>query len=413
MGSRWAAIVLSILGSAGMPAAEAALPPYVYEQAREQAAYHVQIKVTRVTPPPKTPGECETTGDVARVFRDRSGELRLGTRLAFAVSCSRRSEPPLVGGTLWTDLDTLRAAKYLEVFLNRTDGRYQVALWQSRIIDAPTDKPVFAQAPAAAPRPTSGADPYDEGMRLYNAKQDRASIPYFDRVIAANPARAEAFTGRGMAYYALGEYARAIDDFSAAIRLKPDGHEPYIYRGKAYRAMRGMDRAIADFTTAARVNPRSGWGHYERASTYWMTSPNMPATTLKDIDEAIRREPDNPNYYNFRGVVLTATDNFRRAIVDFDRAIALKPTMAIAYGNRGLAKYFLNRTGAEDISYCLVLDPSLQRWLEQQVTMIPAVQRQQAEFIQWYREIQRDAARTHDEFCRAKNCRLTGCTGRC
>jgi tetratricopeptide (TPR) repeat protein len=232
MRSRWAAFVLSILGSAGMPAAEAALPPCVYEQAREQATYHVQIKVTRVTPPPKTPGECETIGDVARIFRNKSGELRLGTRLAFAVSCSRRGEPPLVGGTLWRDFDTLRAAKYLEVFLNRVDGRYQVALWQSRIIDAPTDKPVFAQAPAAAaPRPASGADPYDEGMRLYNAKQDRASIPYFDRAVAANPARAEAFTGRGMAYYALGEYPRAIHDFSAAIRLKPDGHEPYIYRG--------------------------------------------------------------------------------------------------------------------------------------------------------------------------------------
>jgi hypothetical protein len=43
------------------------------------------------------------------------------------------------------------------------------------------------------------------------------------------------------------------------------------------------------------VNPRSGWGHFERASTYWMVYPNMPATTLKDLDEAIRREPDNPN----------------------------------------------------------------------------------------------------------------------
>jgi tetratricopeptide (TPR) repeat protein len=413
MRSRWAAIVLSILGSAGISAVEAALPPFVYEQAREQATYHVQIKVTRVMPPAKTPGECETTGDVARIFRNKSGELRLGTHIAFAVSCSRRGESPLVGGTLWTDLDALRAARYLEAFLNRVNGRYQVALWQSRIIDAPTDKPVFVPPPAAALRPTSGVDPYDEGMRLYNAKQDRASIPYFDRAIATNPARAEAFAGRGMAYYALGDYPRAIDDFSTAIRLKPDRHEPYIYRGKAYRALRSTDRAIADFTAAARVNPRSGWGHYERASTNWMTSPNMPATTLKDIDEAIRREQDNPNYYNFRGVVLTATDNFRRAIADFDRAIALKPTMAIAYGNRGLAKYFLNRTGAEDISYGLVLDPSLQRWLEEQVAMIPAVQRQQAEFMQWYREIQRDAARTHDEFCRAKNCRLTGCSGRC
>ena len=52
------------------------------------------------------------------------------------------------------------------------------------------------------------------------------------------------------------------------------------------------------------------------------------------------------------------------------------------------------RDAAEDIRHCLVLDPSLQPWLEQQVAMIPAVQRWQAEFLRWYREIQRDAARS-------------------
>jgi tetratricopeptide (TPR) repeat protein len=119
--------------------------------------------------------------------------------------------------------------------------------------------------------------------------------------------------------------------------------------------------------------------------------------------------------------VLTATDNFQRAIADFDRTIALKPAMAIAYGNRGLAKYFLNRKGdaAEDIRHCLVLDPSLQPWLEQQVAMIPNVQRWQAEFLQWYREIQRDAARARDDLCgvkyaghagRIQNCRSHGMT---
>ena len=139
-------IALSALVGLGISVAEAVMPPWVYQQAREQATYHVQVKVTRVDSPAMTPGECETTGKVVRVFRDRSDELPLGT-LAFSVSCMRPGDRIVVGGTLWTDHDRLKQARYLEAFLNRVERRYQIALWQSRIIEAPTDGPVIAITP--------------------------------------------------------------------------------------------------------------------------------------------------------------------------------------------------------------------------------------------------------------------------
>jgi hypothetical protein len=140
-------ITLATLVGLGISGAEAVMPPWVYQGAREQATYHVQVKVTRVESPAQTPGECETTGEVIRIFRDRSGELRLGTTLGFSVSCTRPGDRMVVGGTLWTDHDRLKQAKYLEAFLNRVDQHYQVALWQSRIIEAPTDNPVIAITP--------------------------------------------------------------------------------------------------------------------------------------------------------------------------------------------------------------------------------------------------------------------------
>ena len=101
----------------------------------------------RVAPPLKTPGDCGVTGDVVRIFRDRRATLKMGTRLAFTVSCARRGDPPIVGGTIWKDYDRLMNAKYLEVFLNQADGRYEVALWQSRIIEGPTAEPAFDAPP--------------------------------------------------------------------------------------------------------------------------------------------------------------------------------------------------------------------------------------------------------------------------
>src|SRR3989442_10348457 len=93
-------IALSALVGLGISVAEAVMPPWVYQQAREQATYHVQVKVTRVDSPAMTPGECDTTGEVVRIFRDRSGELRVGTTLGFSVSCMRPGDSMVVGGTL-------------------------------------------------------------------------------------------------------------------------------------------------------------------------------------------------------------------------------------------------------------------------------------------------------------------------
>lgn len=280
-----------------------------------------------------------------------------------------------------------------------------------RSFAATGEQPPVKRAPAT--------DPYEEGMRLYDAKQDQAAIAYFDRAITAQPRRAEAFVGRGMAYYALGEYAQAIKDFSTAIQLKPDYEDAYIYRGKAYRALRQPERANADFTTATQVNPASGKGYFERANTYQMFYPNQPATALKDLDEAIRREPQNATYYNRRGGLLFETNNFERAIADFDRAITLDRTLAQAYGNRGLAKYWLNQqdAAAEDFRQCLILAPALQSWLEEQVNLIPAVRQWQADFWQWYGEILKEATRSRNDLCSAKygqtgsrvaNCRSHG-----
>src|SRR5436309_803048 len=75
-----------------------------------------------------------------------SDELRLGT-LAFSVSCMRPGDRIVVVGTLWTDHDRLKQARYLDAFLNRVERRCQIALWQSRIIEAPTDSPVIAITP--------------------------------------------------------------------------------------------------------------------------------------------------------------------------------------------------------------------------------------------------------------------------
>jgi len=135
-GAAWLLLALASPGGA-------VLAPEYYAQARNQAAYHIQVRVMSVNGPAKTPGECAITSEVVRIFRDMTGTLRQATRLAFTVSCRKADDETMVGGTLWQDYDSLLRAEYLEVFLNKSDGGYAVAMWQSQIIEKPTNQPVM------------------------------------------------------------------------------------------------------------------------------------------------------------------------------------------------------------------------------------------------------------------------------
>ena len=121
----------------------AALAPEYYAQARNQAAYHVQVRVLSVNGPAKTPGECAITSEVVRIFRDLPGNLKQAARLAFTISCRKAGDERIVGGTLWQDYDSLLHAEYLEVFLNKANGGYAVAMWQAQVIGKPTNQPVM------------------------------------------------------------------------------------------------------------------------------------------------------------------------------------------------------------------------------------------------------------------------------
>lgn len=121
----------------------AALPPKAYQDARANAAYHVQVAVGEVVVPETTPGQCTVTGKVVQIFRDTPGGLENGSDVSFEVSCRREGERAPLGGTLWQSVPALEAAQFMEVYLNGSPGALTVASWQVKIIDASSDEPQF------------------------------------------------------------------------------------------------------------------------------------------------------------------------------------------------------------------------------------------------------------------------------
>ena len=123
--------------------AHALLAPEFYRQARFDAPFHVQVGIEKVTPPANGPGNCTVAGKVATVFRDAGNKLPVGSPVSFAVACHRAGEQVPIGGAMWIDTDALSSAKYIEAYLTPGVDGYAVAMWNSKIIDAPSATPQF------------------------------------------------------------------------------------------------------------------------------------------------------------------------------------------------------------------------------------------------------------------------------
>jgi hypothetical protein len=123
--------------------AQALMAPEFYRQARADAAFHVQVAVDKVTPPAKGPGSCLIEGKIATVFRDAGNKLPVGAPVSFSIACHRDGEQVPIGGAKWTDTETLKNAKYIEAYLVPGVDGYAVAMWNSKIISAPSPTPQY------------------------------------------------------------------------------------------------------------------------------------------------------------------------------------------------------------------------------------------------------------------------------
>src|SRR3984893_8048883 len=95
---------------------------------------------------------------------------------------------------------------------------------------------------------TESAGPFEEGLRLYEAGRRQEAIPYFDRAIAADPKRKEAWLYRGRAYGETKNDGEAFRSYEQALRLDHRYAEAFFPRGRTYLWESSPERAIREST---------------------------------------------------------------------------------------------------------------------------------------------------------------------
>lgn len=106
----------------------------------------------------------------------------------------------------------------------------------------------------------SALDYYSKGNEcLANMKFEEA-IKYFNRALDINPKYVEAYTGKGMALYKLGELGKAGKCFNRVIELKPSEKNGWYGKGLVYLKEKKYEEAIQNFDKALKID-----GGFKRA----------------------------------------------------------------------------------------------------------------------------------------------------
>ncbi len=117
--------------------------------------------------------------------------------------------------------------------------------------------------PTKVPEPTDATEQsgalfsYMAGVNLSRAGMHEEAIPQFALVIRRLPEFAEAYYGRGVAYFEEDLFSPALDDLSQAILLKPALADAYAARADVYVSKQEYDMAIIDLQKAISLYDRN------------------------------------------------------------------------------------------------------------------------------------------------------------
>ena len=132
-------------------------------------------------------------------------------------------------------------------------------------------------------------------------------------------------------------YAQAMADYARAIALTPASAAAYWRRGKANLLYsRNLPAALKDLDEAIRFDPSQAEFYVTRASILgWLGEPD---SALADLNDALTRDPRSVHALTNRGLAYFNTGETSRALADFDAALSLSPDDSGLYGFRAAAR---------------------------------------------------------------------------
>ena len=174
--------------------------------------------------------------------------------------------------------------------------------------------------------------------RAYRAKGDYDhALADYTEAIRIEPNYGLAFYSRGIANFNKKNYDGAIADYTQSLRFAPRDVIALQNRGHAYQAKQNYDHAIADYSAAILIEPRFAFAFNDRCYVRAIANREMQQA-LADCNEALRLVPGDVHTLDSRGLTYLRLGEFDKAVADYDAVLKVNPRQAGALYGRGVAK---------------------------------------------------------------------------
>jgi tetratricopeptide (TPR) repeat protein len=173
----------------------------------------------------------------------------------------------------------------------------------------------------------------DRAIEYHRAGRRMEAEALYQRILSAEPERADVLYLIGLLNYDAGLYDKAAGFTEAVIRLSPAHVEAHKQLGNCYREMGRLEAAAACYRQALSVAPSDPELYYNLGVLY--QAQGNTDSALACYQEALARREAFPEAYNNLGNVLKELNRPEQALICFRKAIDLRPDFAEAYNNMG------------------------------------------------------------------------------
>ena len=186
------------------------------------------------------------------------------------------------------------------------------------------------------------------------------AIEDYNRGLKLMPVSKSFLMNKAIAQIDLKQYAGADSTFSRLLTLYPKFESAYLGRAHLNVAKGDTIAAVKDIERAMQINKRCTNAYLMRAEVRTKYSKRDLQGAIDDLNEAIRLEPRQANYFVNRACIKYNMKDFYGAMADFDYAIDLDPNNFQAHLDRGMmrAEFRDDNKAIEDFNFVLREQPS-------------------------------------------------------
>ena len=179
------------------------------------------------------------------------------------------------------------------------------------------------------------------GHMLSTKNGSNIAIKVFEHATTINPDYAEAYCGKGNAYYWLENYPKAMKQYNIAIKIDQNFAEAFVGRGNVLRKDSKYQDAIKQFDIAINIEPKLASAFHNKGLA--LSESGSYEEAIKEFDIALGINSNLALTYNSKGWAFHRLCNYEKAIQQYDKAIEIDSNYAKAYENKRRALEKLNR----------------------------------------------------------------------